>query len=133
MANEKIKRATKEALISRAQANRDKKKEYKEYYCKAIDANLLIKKLSITRVCEIMDMADDSTLAGDLELSKQLIYESVPLLQDKEIQDAYGCAEPYDIVLAVMDDDIGELQRVSQTILSIYGLDELDLETEIKN
>ena len=120
-----IERITKEALIARAQQSKDSKTKYADYYCKPLGAKLTIKKLSVTRMCQIMDMAEGDTMEAGLELNKQMIYESIPLLQDKEIQDAYECAEPYDIVLKVLDDDMGEMQRLCEKILSIYGMNEM--------
>lgn len=127
----KIERITKEALIARAQQSRDDKLKYADYYCETLGATLTIKKLPITRVCQIMDMTEGDTMEAAMELNKQVIYESIPLLQDKEIQNAYGCIEPYDIVAKVLDENMGEMKKLCDKILSFYGMEELG--DEIKN
>lgn len=132
MGEKKMERLTRDMLIARAQQSRDDKLAYAEYPCKPLGASLMIKKISVTRVCQIMDASNgDDTMEGSMELNKQLIYESVPLFQDKEIQAAYGCVEPYDIVLKVLDDNMGEVNKICSKILSMYGMDELG--EDIKN
>lgn len=125
MSTEKLKRATLESLMQRAQQRKDESTGYKEYESEILGETLLIKKLPLTRVCEIMDMYDDDTVLEGLELNVQLIYESIPLLQDKNLQDAFGCIEPFDIVTKVFDDNMGEMQRLNEAILSMYGLGSL--------
>lgn len=126
-----IKRATKEALLERAAKRDAAKAKYRDFYCKALGETLIIKKIGVDRICDILDMADGDTMRANMEVNKQLVYESVPLFQDKEIQEAYGCIEPYDIVLAVLDDDMNELQHLCSFILNMYGLGSLD--DDIKN
>lgn len=130
MAKEKMKRATKESLLARAQ-KRDDKTKYKEYNSKVLGETLLVKKHKLSRICEILDMADEENAKGGLELYKQLIYESVPILQDKELQEAYGCVEPYDIVTEILDDSLGEINKLAEFILEMYDLK--DLAQNVKN
>ena len=80
-----------------------------------------VKRLPVARLMAIMDMGEE-TAEGGLETSKQLIYESIPALQDKELQEAYGCIEPHDIVLGVFDDNLGEVEKLVEFINSQYGL-----------
>ena len=130
MAKEKMKRATKESLLARAQ-KRDEKTKYKEYNSKVLGEALLVKKHKLSRICEILDMADEESAEGGLELYKQLIYESVPILQDKELQEAYGCVEPYDIVTEILDDSLGEINKLAEFILEMYDIK--DLGQNVKN
>ena len=62
---EKMKKATKESLIARAQAKKANEIKYIEYDCKAIGETLMIKKLPVTRIADILDMSEgDSIKAG---------------------------------------------------------------------
>ena len=130
MAKDKMKRATKESLLARAQ-KRDEKTKYKEYSSKVLGETLLVKKHKLSRICEILDMADEESAEGGLELYKQLIYESVPILQDKELQEAYGCVEPHDIVTEILDDSLGEINKLAEFILEMYDIK--DLGQNVKN
>lgn len=112
-------KATREALIERASKKEDK--AYSTYESEALGLAFTVKRLPVARLIAIMDMGEE-TAEGGLETSKQLIYESIPALQDKELQEAYGCIEPHDIVLGVFDDNLGEVERLVEFINSQYGL-----------
>lgn len=112
-------KATREALLERASKKEDK--AYSTYESEALGLAFTVKRLPVARLMAIMDMGEE-TAAGGLETSKQLIYESIPALQDKELQEAYGCIEPHDIVLGVFDDNLGEVERLVEFINSQYGL-----------
>lgn len=112
-------KATREALLERASKKEDK--AYSTYESEALGLAFTVKRLPVARLIAIMDMGEE-TAEGGLETSKQLIYESIPALQDKELQEAYGCIEPHDIVLGVFDDNLGEVERLVEFINSQYGL-----------
>lgn len=126
-----VKKATLESLIARAQQRKEAANEYKEYFCETIGETLLIKKLPVTRICELLDLNDANTMREGLELNSQLIYESVPLLQNKELQEAYECAEPYDVVVKVLDGNMGEMEKLCNFIMAEYGLAQLT--EDVKN
>ena len=112
-------KATREALRERASKKEDK--AYSTYESEALGLAFTVKRLPVARLMAIMDMGEETALGG-LETSKQLIYESIPALQDKELQEAYGCIEPHDIVLGVFDDNLGEVEKLVEFINSQYGL-----------
>ena len=112
-------KATREALLERASKKEDK--AYSTYESEALGLAFTVKSLPVARLMAIMDMGEE-TAEGGLETSKQLIYESIPALQDKELQEAYGCIEPHDIVLGVFDDNLGEVEKLVEFINSQYGL-----------
>lgn len=114
-----IMKATREALLERASKKEDK--SYSTYESEALGLAFTVKRLPVARLMAIMDMGEE-TAAGGLETSKQLIYESIPALQDKELQAAYNCIEPHDIVLGVFDDNLGEVEKLVEFINSQYGL-----------
>lgn len=112
-------KATREALLERASKKEDK--AYSTYESEALGLAFTVKRLPVARLMAIMDMGEE-TAEGGLETSKQLIYESIPALQDKELQEAYGCIEPHDIVLGVFDDNLGEVEKLVEFINGQYGL-----------
>lgn len=123
--SEKMKKATKESLIARAQAKKTNEIKYIEYDCKAIGETLMIKKLPVTRIADILDMSEGDSIKAGIELNADLIYASIPLFHDKELQEAYDCKVPTDIVMKVFDDDLGEMNRICSKILEMYGLEEV--------
>lgn len=122
--NEAMKRATKESLLARAQAHRESKHKYVEFESQELGEILMVKKLPLERVCNMLDMTEGASAKEGLEFNKDLIYEHVPIFQDKDLQEACGCAEPHDIVTALLNDNMGELDRLAKTIMSMYGLAE---------
>ena len=116
-----MKRTTKELLHERAPKSKEESK-YKDYPCDALGSALTIKRLPLAQVCDILDMAEGSTARENLDLYKELIYKSVPLFQDKDLLEVYDCIEPYDIVTAVFDDNIGAIGKLAEFILDLYGM-----------
>lgn len=131
MSKEKMMRATRESLLARAQKREENKTQYREYACELTGEVIIIKMLPLNRICEILDMREGDGVVAGLSLQKQIAYESVPLFKEKEVQEAFGCAEPYDVVTAYFDDNIEELSKFSEFILSLYGL--ADIEESVKN
>ena len=125
-----MKKATKELLLERATKKKEASK-YKEYNCDAIGGALTIKRLPIAQICDILDMAEGSSARENLDLYKELIYKSVPLFQDQDLIEAYDCVEPYDVVTAVFDENIGAISKLAEFILDLYGMQ--NVAEDIKN
>ena len=68
-----------------------------------------------TRAYEILELVNEERAAYGLD----------PLVLDKELQEAYDCKVPTDIVMKVFDDDLGEMNRICSRILEMYGLEEV--------
>jgi len=130
-----------ESLIQRAEQRKNDKIKFKEVYNKLLDGNLVLKRIPLTQVVDLLDKLDGESikLKDCIELYKELIYRCCPILQNKELQDEFGCAEPYDIVTEVFEDNVGEINTVAEQVLDMYGMaDEhkpiiVEVEKEIKN
>lgn len=134
-------RITIESLIQRAEQRKNDKIKLKEVYNEMLGGNLVIKRVPLTQVVGILDKLDgeDLKLADCIEMYKELIYKCCPILQNKELQEEYGCAEPYDIVTEIFEDNVGEINKLAEEILDMYGMTDKEdkpvkeLEEEIKN
>jgi hypothetical protein len=129
-----------ESLMQRAEQRKNDKIKTKEVYNKMLDGNLVIKRIPLTKIVDLLDVLDGENvkLNDCVELYKELIYKCCPVLQSKELQEEFGCAEPYDIVTEVFEDNVGEISAVAQEILAMYGMAEgkeliKEVEEEIKN
>lgn len=131
MGKEKLAKATKEALLARAEQSKDDKLKYRSYECEELGMTLLLKRLPIFRICEIMDMSEDDTMKEAMEINCNIIYESTPLFQDKELQAAYGCIEPTEIVTKVMNENMNEIEKMCAFIMGGYGM--ADQVEKVKN
>ena len=131
MGKEKLIKATKEALLARAEQSKDDKMKYRSYESEELGMTLSLKRQPISRLCEIMDMSEDDTMKAAMEMNCNIIYESVPLFQDKELQAAYGCIEPTEIVTKVMNENMSEIEKMCTFIMGGYGM--TDQVEKVKN
>ena len=131
MGKEKLIKATKEALLARAEQSKDDKMKYRSYESEELGMTLSLKRLPISRLCEIMDMSEDDTMKAAMEMNCNINYESVPLFQDKELQAAYGCIEPTEIVTKVMNENMSEIEKMCTFIMGGYGM--TDQVEKVKN
>ena len=73
-------------------------------------------------VIKIMDSTEEKTTEAAYKANCKLIYKHCPIFQKKELQEAYQVAEPYEIVIPVFDENLGEVNKLSNFILNLYGL-----------
>lgn len=121
---DKTKKLTLEALIARKAQREADKLAFKEVYVDALEGSLTLKKLPAMRFAAMMGKYDSENFVENLEFEVELVYASCPMLQDKGLQEAYGVKDPLDIVLAVLDDDLGALNTLAEAITGFYGLGE---------
>lgn len=135
------KKATIEDLIARKLQSDDDKLKVKLIDI-GNDLALEIRKQRLSKVLSLLDGIDEkSNLSDSVDFMVQLVYESCPMLHDKALQSAYECVEPYDIVLAVLDDNIGLLSDLADAVMDFYGISMgdknddkgLDLADDVKN
>ena len=109
------KRLTIAELIDKKEMFFGKKKTTKEIYVEQLDATITIEK------------PDRSLILESLELEKGqddfLIYNCIvePNLKDAELQKAYGCVEPTDIVEKIFD--LGSIKGIAEQALKMAGFE----------
>ena len=122
-----MQKATAEMLIARKMQGDYDKLQLKTVDIPSLDFSLELKKPKIEKVLHLLDNiknADSST--ENIRFMQELVYDACPMLHDKELQEAFNCKEPIDIVPAVLNDNYKELERLSEHVLDFYGLGELD-------
>lgn len=103
-------------LARKEQAKEDKnKRNRRELYIPSLGGTITIKPPTRATISEAKD-TDDDTLAD-----RYLVYECVvePDLKDKRLQDAYGCAEPDEIVDRVFE--LGEIGKIAMECMDMAG------------
>lgn len=123
---------TLDALISKKMQREQDKLELKPCYVPCLDAELMLKKIPVPRITSMFDNLDGESMASGVDFNVELIYASCPLLQDHALHEEFGVVEPYDIVLAVFDDNLGAMEKVAVEILGFYGLGK-ELKETLKN
>ena len=126
-------KATIEALLERKMQKNQEGFGTKEIEIKSLGMTITAVKQPLSRVSSILDdlQGNETKFSTMLDIYKQLIYLCVPLFHDKKLQEAYDCAEQYDVVTAVLEENIGALTKVAEAVLDMYGLQ--DIVSDLKN
>lgn len=128
VSKEQIKTLTLNDYIAKAKQKEKSLKEFKNI--RLGDSNIVVNKLSDSKILDLMDeMDEDSTMKENILVFKEMVFESVPMLKDKELIGTFELSEPIDIVTKVFE--IGEIIKISEELLDLYGLG--DLKDDIKN
>ena len=128
-----MKKLTLDALIAKKEQREANQTEYREVPVESLGGTLTIKKLPLSQMLELMDAQDENAgMKENVEFEVELIYRCCPMFQDKKLQAAYECAEPYDVVYRVMDDDLGAIGELSTAILDFYGMGD-SVREQLKN
>ena len=131
MSKESHKKLALEDLMARAEQRAVDKKAYKQVYIAPLDGELTVEKIPLPRVLSILDGVDGDNMMENLDFQVNLIYQCCPVLRNPELQGAYDCNEPTDIVCAVFEDNMGAISGLAEEILGFYGL--ADNKDAIKN
>jgi hypothetical protein len=128
-----LKKLTLSDLIARKEQREAGRIDYRDVKVEALDGALTLKKLPLSQVLTMLDDQNENAgMKENLDFEVELIYKSCPMLQNKELQEAYGCQEPYDIVLRVLDDNVGALAELASAVLDFYGMGD-SIRDQLKN
>lgn len=122
------KKVTLESLIKESTTLNEKKPSVREVYIQSLDGTVTVEEPSY-ELC--LDAVTGAT--GD-SADVHLIYNCVtsPNLKDKELQKAYDCSEPDDIVRKVFKP--GEITALSRTLVGLAGyVNSVQLLDDLKN
>lgn len=101
--------------------NKDKYRADKEYtedvFIERLEGDITIKKPSRALCLEGADLADDINGKSDVHMVYNCCVE--PNLKDKELQQAYDCKEPDEIVEKIFTP--GEISQISRILFEIAG------------
>ncbi|WP_295245598.1 hypothetical protein [Veillonella sp.] len=94
----------------------------------SLGGEITIVKQPLTTVIRLLDDSGaDVSMSERMAQMAELIYTCVPLFKNKELQAKYECAEPYDVVFKVLDDNLGDIETIANAILGLYGMDDGEL------
>ena len=118
------KNITLEILIAKKQQSENDKMKVVLFNSEVLGGTIEVVKHKARDVIKIMDSAQEKTTEAAYNANCKLIYKHCPILHDKELQKTYEVAQPYEIVIPVFDENLGEINKLSNFILSLYGLGE---------
>lgn len=116
------KNITLDMLIARKEQSNNDKMKVVLFNSEVLGGTIEVRKLKARDVIKIMDSTDNKSTEEAYNVNCKLIYKHCPILQDKELQAAYEVAEPYEVVVPVFEENLGEINKLSNFILSLYGL-----------
>ena len=118
------KNITLEILIAKKQQSENDKMKVVLFNSEVLGGTIEVVKHKARDVIKIMDSTEEKTTEAAYKANCKLIYKHCPIFQKKELQEAYQVAEPYEIVIPVFDENLGEVNKLSNFILNLYGLGE---------
>lgn len=120
------KNITLEMLIAKKEQSNNDKMKVVLFNSEVLGGTIEVRKLKARDVIKIMDSTDSKSTEEAYNANCKLIYKHCPILQEKELQATYEVAEPYEVVVPVFEENLGEINKLSNFILSLYGLTDSD-------
>lgn len=90
----------------------------------SLGGDLEIRKIPLGRYMEMsgrVEKADD--MAEALSIEYEMIYACCPILHSQQLQEAYECRDPLEIVPKLFDDNLSDLNKIMAEIAMFYGVD----------
>lgn len=116
------KNITLETLLARKQQSENDKMKVFLFNSEVLGGNIEIVKQKARDIMKIMDSTDERGMEASNEMNCKMILKHCPIFREKELQTAYGVAEPHELVTKVFDENLGEIGKLAEKILGIYGL-----------
>ena len=130
--NKKDKKLLLTDLAKRIEQGQKDRVELHQIYSDELGGCLPVVKKPMNKILDFMDeYGKDMSMNEMLNLTKEIIYDHVPLLHSDELQKNNTLDEPWDIVDLLFHDNFMAMQYFVVEIFSLYGID--GLENQIKN
>lgn len=122
---------TLDQLIARKTQSEGDKLKLKEVYSEELGGTLTIKKLPLNKFFNIRDQIGQTTEEA-FRANCMLVYESCDIFHDSELIKLYNCAEPYDLIPKIFNENLKEIEKIAEEAIKFYGYGS-EAGTEIKN
>lgn len=119
-----------ESFIQKAKQREQDKMKYGSVYLKQYDMEFELKKIGFDIVMNHMSGIESSDLKGQLQAQKEIIYKSLPMLQNPEIQALNPGPYPSDVVTQIFNMD--EITVLMDQLLKLNGVSDVDV-ADVKN
>lgn len=107
-------------LLNRIEETTKEKIIYKDEF---LGASLEIKKLPLKQYLSIQAKAKSSS--NDLDCICEIIYKSVPLFQEKELQEHFEIKmNAHSVITKIYSDNLGAMINVVNFINRLYGIED---------
>lgn len=120
------KNITLDILLTRKQQSENDKLKVVLFNSEILGGTIEIHKQKARDVMKIMDNMRDKTMEESVNANCKIILKHCPIFREKELQAAYGVAEPQEVILKVFDENLGEIGKLAGEILELYGLSDAE-------
>lgn len=110
-----------EELVARATQSKADKLQVRMVVIDQEGNTIQATKKDLRTVAKTLDMETETT-NDRFQAEMKLVYDHCQVLHEKELQAAYGCVEPLDVVEKVFDSNMGLISKAAKEILDMYGL-----------
>ncbi len=104
-------------LLAKKEEMKSRKVQEADLYIESLDAEITIIAPLQTLILEAQEESEKDNSRGDEYIVFHCVKE--PYLKDKALQEAYGCAEPLDIVSKIFLP--GEISGIASEIIKLAG------------
>lgn len=112
-----------EELVARATQSKADKLKVKMLTIDREGNTIQAMKKDLRTVSKTLDMETETT-NDRFQAEMKLVYDHCQVLHEKELQAAYNCTEPLDVVEKVFESNMGLISKAAKEILDMYGLAE---------
>lgn len=110
-----------EELVARATQSKADKLKVKMLTIDREGNTIQAMKKDLRTVAKTLDMETETT-NDRFQAEMKLVYDHCQVLHEKELQAAYNCTEPLDVVEKVFESNMGLISKAAKEILDMYGL-----------
>lgn len=95
-----------------------------------LGGELEVRRIPLDKFTDYMERTQKGDAKTKLGTQYEMIYDCCPILHNEQLQEAYECKDPLDIVPRVLRENIMDMNALVAAISAFYGV---DLYEDLKN
>lgn len=104
--------------------------DVKTVHLDGLGGELEVRRIPLVKFTDYMERTQKGDAKATLEAQYEMIYVCCPILHNEQLQEAYECKDPLDIVPKILRENIMDMNALVTAISSFYGV---DLDDDLKN
>lgn len=112
-------------------AQKDRRQDdVKTVHLDGLGGELEVHRIPLVKFMDYMDRTQKGDTKAMLEAQYEMIYACCPILHNEQLQEAFECKDPLDIVPKILLENVVDMNALVTAISSFYGV---DLDDDLKN
>ena len=104
--------------------------DVKTVHLDGLGGELEVRRIPLVKFTDYMERTQKGDAKAMLEAQYEMIYACCPILHNEQLQEAYECKDPLDIVPKILRENIMDMNALVTAISAFYGV---DLDDDLKN